>query len=217
MLDDSALERSSVAANCAMNRERGLAGPNSYTKELGFDPLGWVRGRPDAAWLDLCCGSGRALIEASRWLTMMGDPDGVRLVGVDLVDYFAEPPVEQRVEFLTASIAAWLPHGSFDLITCVHGLHYVGDKLGVLARALTWLRPGGLFVADLDLANVKAPGGPRRLAAQLRAQGVAYDGRRRRLTCEGPRILKLPYEYVGADDHAGPNYTGQPVVDSHYR
>jgi SAM-dependent methyltransferase len=176
-----------------------------------------VRGLPDAAWLDLCCGSGRALIEASRWLTTMGEPDGVRLVGVDLVDSFVTPPAEQRVEFLTASIAAWLPHGSFDLITCVHGLHYVGDKLGVLTRALTWLRPEGLFVADLDLANVRVPDGKRRLAARLRAQGVTYDGRRHRITCEGPRKLELPYEFAGADDHAGPNYTGQPVVDSHYR
>src|SRR5689334_4762791 len=39
LLDDAALELSAVVANCAMNRERQLAGVNSYTRELGFNPL----------------------------------------------------------------------------------------------------------------------------------------------------------------------------------
>ena len=25
----------------------------------------------------------------------------------------------------------------------------------------------------------------------------------------------MPYRYLGADDRAGPNYTGQPAVDSY--
>ena len=28
--------------------------------------------------------------------------------------------------------------------------------------------------------------------------------------------MDLPYRYLGADDRAGPNYTGQPAVDSYY-
>ena len=28
--------------------------------------------------------------------------------------------------------------------------------------------------------------------------------------------MNLPYRYLGADDQAGPNYTGQPAVDSYY-
>jgi hypothetical protein len=102
LIDDGALERSSVAANCAMNRERGLDGPNSYTKELGFAPLDLLRGRTDPAWLDLCCGSGRALLDAARRWADAGDPVGVRLVGVDLVDYFAAPPADHSVELVTA-------------------------------------------------------------------------------------------------------------------
>ena len=74
MLDDARLERSAVVANNAMNRERGLAGVNSYERELGFDPAT----RAGEAWLDLCCGSGRALIQAAR--------PGLTLVGVDLVE-----------------------------------------------------------------------------------------------------------------------------------
>jgi len=39
LLDDGDLTLSAVVANCAMNRERQLAGVNSYTRELGFNPL----------------------------------------------------------------------------------------------------------------------------------------------------------------------------------
>ena len=61
LLDDAALEMSAVVANCAMNRERQLAGVNSYARELGFDPLTVVsaqarsggRGQDGTvAWLD---------------------------------------------------------------------------------------------------------------------------------------------------------------------
>lgn len=202
LLDDQALHASSVVANNAMNRERQLHGVNSYAKVLGFDPLT----RAGTAWLDLCCGSGRALIQAAEQTT------GVTLTGVDLVDAFR--PAPPGVTLVAAPLETWTPGREFDLITCVHGLHYVGDKLGVLSRVLRWLTPGGMFVADLDLASIQ-PGG-RPLAALLRVAGIGYDARRKRITCTGPRALDLPYRYLGADDRAGPNYTGQPAVTSYY-
>jgi SAM-dependent methyltransferase len=206
LLDDRALHDSPVVANNAMNRERRLAGVNSYTRELGFDPVD----RAGNGWLDLCCGSGRALIQAAQGRD-------VDIVGVDLVDAFAPG---DGPALIAAPIETWAPGRDFDLITCVHGLHYIGDKLGVLARALRWLTPAGLFVADLDLASIRLPDGRpagRRLTAQLRAAGVTYDARRRRISCTGPRDLDLSYDYLGADDRAGANYTGQPAVDSYYR
>jgi SAM-dependent methyltransferase len=221
LLDDAALERSAVVANCDMNRERQLAGVNSYAKELGFDPLAEVAARhaaagagaPPPAWLDLCCGTGRALIQAAGQA-------GVALVGVDLVDAFDPVPAQSPgLELVQASVVTWTPARSFDLITCLHGLHYVGDKLAVLARAASWLTPAGRLVADLDLSDVRlADGRPagRRLAGALRAEGFGYDARRRRIGCEGRRDVHLPYRYLGADDEAGPNYTGQPTVRSHY-
>ena len=111
------------------------------------------------------------------------------------------------------------PDRPFDLITCVHGLHYVGDKLGLIARAASWLAEDGLFVASLDLHNLKfADGKPagRRMAADLRRAGLEYDRRRRLVVCRGRKVVELPYRYLGADDRAGPNYTGQPAVDSYY-
>jgi SAM-dependent methyltransferase len=211
LLDDDALERSSVVANCQMNRERRLTG---YGRELGIDRVDILRTRPVVRWLDLCCGTALALIEASQ---RFGDE--VEIVGVDLVDFFAGPSRPPRLRLITASITVWEPGATFDLITCVHGLHYVGDKLGVLSRAVTWLADDGLFVGNLDTRSIRredgAPAG-RRLSTALRESGLLYDARHRRITCEGRRDVDLPYRYLGSDNQAGPNYTGQPAVNSHY-
>jgi SAM-dependent methyltransferase len=224
LLDDEALERSAVVANCSMNRERQLAGVNSYARELGFDPLqevvaARIGGSGTAAWLDLCCGSGRALVQAARQVHRAGLAGQVVLAGVDLVDAFdAVPGPAAGLELVCAPVAAWEPARSFDLITCVHGLHYIGDKLALLTRAAGWLTAGGRLVADLDLADVRA-GGPaagRRLRSRLRAAGFAYSPRRHQVTCTGRRDVRLPYAYLGADDRTGPGYTGQPAVTSYY-
>jgi SAM-dependent methyltransferase len=228
LLDEVALGRSSVVANCAMNRERQLAGVNSYARELGFNPLETItaqiasgsRPRPGAAaWLDLCCGSGRPLVQAAQQLSQAGLGGQATLIGVDLVDTF-EPPAQPLpgLELVCASVADWQPAQRFDLITCVHGLHYIGDKLGLLARAASWLTPAGRLVADLDPADIRVDGAfaSRQLTRHLRRAGFAYNARRHQITCVGPRDVRLPYTYLGADDRAGPGYTGQPAVCSHY-
>src|SRR5215472_7566192 len=87
LLGDAELERSSIVANCRMNRERNLAGSNGYDRELGFNPFDFLRGRAadgrETAWLDLCCGTGKALIQAAGLVHAEGL--GVEIVGVDLV------------------------------------------------------------------------------------------------------------------------------------
>ncbi|NUK01075.1 hypothetical protein [Streptomyces lunaelactis] len=108
----------------------------------------------------------------------------------------------------------------YDLITCVHGLHYVGDQLGLLARAATWLAPQALLIAHLDpdsirCADDRSDGRPA--LAALRAAGFSYSARHHRLTLRGARRVDLPWSYLGADPHAGPNYTGQPAVASYYQ
>jgi SAM-dependent methyltransferase len=227
LLDDAALEVSAVVANCAMNRERQLAGVNSYTRELGFNPLQVLTaqiarggGTGTAAWLDLCCGSGRALIQAAGQLRRAGLAGRAVLAGVDLVDAFDPVPgPAPGLELVCARAGAWAPARPFDLITCVHGLHYIGDKLALLTRAASWLTPAGRLAADLDLSAVQVGGGPaaaRRLASRLRAAGFAYSARRHQITCTGWRDTRLHYTYLGADDRAGPGYTGQPAVCSYY-
>jgi SAM-dependent methyltransferase len=233
LLDEAALVQSAVVANCAMNRERQLSGVNSYARELRFNPLadlvarisGSTGAEPGtaepgtAAWLDLCCGSGRALVQAARQLHKAGLSGRATLVGVDLVDTF-EPLAEPLpgLELVTASVASWQPALRFDLITCVHGLHYIGDKLALLSRAASWLTPAGRLIADLDLAAIRLDGQPasRKVARRLREAGFSYDSRRHQITCAGHREVRFPYAYLGADDRAGPGYTGQPAVCSHY-
>ena len=225
LLGDTELERSAVVANCVMNRERQLAGVNSYERELGFNPLTFLVSRlasqpadVTVGWLDLCCGTGRAVVQAAGQLASAGLVGRAVLFGVDLAGMFDAVPASAPVRLITGSAVTWEPGQAFDLITCVHGLHYVGDKLAVLTRAATWLTPTGLFVADLDLASIQVAGtsGSRRLATRLRAAGFSYSSRRHQVTRTGPAQISLPYTYLGADDHAGPGYTGQDAVSSHY-
>ncbi|MCY0934921.1 class I SAM-dependent methyltransferase [Streptomyces sp. H34-S4] len=219
LLTEDALERSSVIANNAMNRERGLTGVNSYARDLGFDPVARLTsaGSGAPAWLDLCSGEGRALREALGAL-----PGGAVLTGVDLVGPLAPLPVPAGLELVTGSVARWAPPRgrTYDLITCVHGLHYVGDPLGLLGRAAGWLAPGGLLIAHLDPEAIRFPDGApagRAAVAALRAAGFRYSARHHRVAFDGPgRAVTLPFRYLGADPGAGPNWTGQPAVGSHY-
>lgn len=222
LLTDDELERSAVVANCRMNRERSLTGSNGYAKEVGFNPLDVleeraVASRP-AAWLDLCCGSGQALIEAAHAARSVGLE--VEIVGVDLVGMFLSPgPGLADLRLVEASLSHWEPGRRFDLITCVHGLHYVGDKLGLIARAASWLAEGGLFVATLDLDNLRTAddrSASRQFATELRREGLEYDRKKRLVLCRGRNEVRLPCRYLGADPEAGPNFTGQPAVNSHY-
>jgi len=222
LLNDNSLERSSVVANCQMNRQRTLTGSNGYAKELRLNPLDVLLGRARAKvrWLDLCCGEGKALMEAAQIIYGQGLDDKFEIVGVDLV----APPSPSEPGFscvclIRASLTGWLPTERFDLITCVHGLHYVGDKLGVVLRAASWLADDGQFVANLDLNNIKLAGGrvaSRVVAKELRQVGLEYDSRRKLVHCSRRIEAQLPFRYCGADDQAGPNYTRQPAVDSYY-
>jgi len=224
LLSDASLEQSHVVANCRMNRERNLTGSNGYSKEIGFNPVEFVRERVQparkAAWLDLCCGTGKALIQAAQIIEAESLDEKIEIVGVDLVGMFHAPDQDQScLRLLEASLTSWSPTGSFDLITCVHGLHYVGDKLRLVSRAISWLTGEGLFVANLDMSNIKfadSSAAGRRVSTELRQGGLEYDRRRRLVICRGKTTIRLPFRYLGADDQSGPNYTGQPAVDSYY-
>jgi SAM-dependent methyltransferase len=220
--DNRALEASHIVANCRMNRQRGLA---SYAAELRFDPrqilTASLAKSPDVAWLDLCCGSGAALAEAAEFYLSAGLQRRVVICGIDLVGMFAPQTRDySNLTLLKDSVHRWKAPHQFDLITCVHGLHYVGDKLGLIARALSWLTPNGLFAAHLDLANLKLVDRGSfagALGRQFKALDLRYHRRFHLLTCQGQREVQFAYEYQGADDLAGTNFTGQEAVDSYYR
>jgi hypothetical protein len=44
-LNNHQLEQSNAVANSTMNRDRRCVGSNSYTKELGFNPIGFLESR----------------------------------------------------------------------------------------------------------------------------------------------------------------------------
>ena len=122
---------------------------------------------------------------------------------------------------MESSLRVWRPDHDFDLITCVHGLHYVGDKLRLVAGAASWLVDDGLFVANLDSKNLKlADGraGGRKIVADLRRAGLDYDSRKRLLVCHGRKTVSLPYQYLGADDCVlGRTIRDNPPWDWYYQ
>ncbi|HEY7547846.1 MAG TPA: methyltransferase domain-containing protein [Blastocatellia bacterium] len=224
LLDDIALERSWVVANSLMNRERGCAGGNSYAKELALNPIEFLRqrlsARNQASWLDICCGSGKALIEAASCFKSGKLNAQLCFVGIDLTPMFFDfDPYARFLRLESASIFSWRPDREFDLITCVHGLHYVGDKLKLIRLASSWLADEGFFIANIDPANFRLADGTnagRMMIGELRKKGFQYDSKKHLLSIQGKRKLELKFRYLGADDKAGSNYTGQPAVNSYY-
>ncbi|MFI9614412.1 hypothetical protein ACIHCM_22575 [Streptomyces sp. NPDC052023] len=66
----------------------------------------------------------------------------------------------------------------------MHGLHYVGDQLGLLARAASWLVPDGLLIGALRPAlgarrgrlTGRAGGGAERRPSARRRHGHYAPG-----------------------------------------
>lgn len=226
-LDDTRLERSSIVANNRMNRERQATGTNGYETDLGLNPIEFVYDRLSASgqmpprWLDLCCGRGRAICEAVEALANVPGIEESYFLGVDLVGMFDALPADcSHAELIEASLHDWNTSLKFDLITCSHGLHYVGDKLGLLQRAASWLRPNGLLVANLDSQNLKLIDSRATITRRLRESGFDYCKKTRLVRFHNNAecgTIDFRVTYLGADDQAGPNYTGQEAVNSYYR
>lgn len=214
------LAASPVVANCRMNRERELSGGNSYTRDLCLNPVEFLTSRLEdqqsVCWLDLCCGRGRALITAARQFAESGTE--VKITGVDLVGMFDAVDVP-NLTLVESAVEDWEPAHSYDLITCVHGLHYVGDKIGAVSRAVSWLTETGRFRAHLDSQNLRHlqyQGFGRVIVRHLRESGLEFDARRKIIGCAQKCHVSVPWIYLGADDEAGPNFTGQSAVNSWY-
>ncbi|MFL5743673.1 MAG: methyltransferase domain-containing protein [Niastella sp.] len=160
LLAENELIWSWVVANSKMNRERNASGVNSYEKELKFRPEEFlekhIQQYGQVKWLDLCCGQGKALIQTGEWLLSKGLQDKATLKGIDLVDAFQTISRDITcVDFEVRSLVDWSSIVQFDLITCVRGLHYIGDKIKVLASVFERLTPEGVFIANLDLSNIQ--------------------------------------------------------------
>ncbi len=220
LLTDAELHDSPVVANSTMNRQRVATGVNSYARELPFDPLDFLSHLPPpVAWLDLCCGEGRAILEGARYFRDRIGYAGSVFCGVDLVDGFAAVQADESAEFIVSSLPGFETPRQFDLITCIHGLHYIGDKLQVIADAATWLKPGGVLLASFDpqsIFDAQYQSLSRKVLQQLRKNNFEYAPRQHLLRCNSGANFNTTWSYLGASDAAGPNYTGQPAVHSYY-
>jgi ubiquinone/menaquinone biosynthesis C-methylase UbiE len=221
LLPENKLIWSPVVANTRMNRERKASGINSYEKEFGFKPESFLEARimenGHAAWVDLCCGRGNALNQTAAYLEEKGLMDKAILEGVDLLDTITSN-VENKIRYQFLPLLQWKPEKEYDLITCSHGLHYIGDKIKAIQQAFSALKPTGLFIANLDLVNMVIEGetSTKYLKKIFSEHKIQYDGRKKLLQQTGKRYIEFGLEYKGADDKAGPNYTGQDVVTSYY-
>jgi hypothetical protein len=140
------------------------------------------------------------------------------LTGIDLVDHFTLLPGDLHCVRFTAAAVAEGIEGSYDLITCIHGLHYLGDKLQALEHLFAALDTYGLFAGNFAMESIRAerPGITDYVKNKLKQAGIAYNSRRHRIECRGRKQVCFGLEFLGADDTAGPNYTGQEAVDSWY-
>jgi len=207
-----------------MNRKRKATGINSYEKDIQFHPISFLERRikqPTIQWLDLCCGEGNALIETAQYFQNKKENQPIQLRGIDLVDYFGDRSgLQQYLTFKSLNLSEWLPQKKYDLITCVHGLHYVGDKLGLILKAVTALKSDGLFIGNLDLHNIKIEGhssSTKILKSYFDKHKINYNLRTKLLKIAGSKTIEFQFDYLGADDKAGPNYTGMEVVNSFYQ
>ncbi|MBO9564035.1 MAG: methyltransferase domain-containing protein [Niastella sp.] len=223
LLTEQELIWSDVVANNRMNRKRKASGVNSYEKELRFKPETFLNSllqqKGQVKWLDLCCGEGNALLQYARELYGKGFQEQATLKGIDLVDQFQPiPEFVSCVQFEVRSLIDWTAGDQYDLVTCVHGLHYAGDKIRVIQAALQAVADNGLLLANLDLNSIKVEGDPlhKQLKGLFKANNIDYNGRLKLLVCKGPRNIPVHLTYLGANDQAGPNYTGQDAVDSYY-
>jgi SAM-dependent methyltransferase len=221
LLPEESLIWSPIVVNSRMNRERNSSGVNSYEQEFRFRPEEFLKTRIKesgyASWLDLCCGQGKALIQTSEYFRKLGLQEKVKLHGIDLVDTF--PAVDKRItclELESGSLTNWLPKATYDLITCVHGLHYLGDKLKVIEINIKALNPEGLFIANLDLNNIVIQGEKSFLKDYFKKNGINYNSRFKIFKKIGPGNIKFDLKYLGADDEYGTNYTGQDSITSYY-
>ncbi|MBC7863719.1 MAG: methyltransferase domain-containing protein [Bacteroidia bacterium] len=223
LLPENKLILSPIVANNKMNRERNASGINSYEKEFKFKPEKFLTDHINkygkVKWLDLCCGQGKALVQCAEFLEKNNFQNKAQLKGIDLIDYFIPVPTKINcLEFEVASLINWTPKEKYDLITCVHGIHYLGDKLLVLSKIFGAISKEGCFIGNFDLKSIVISVDPKneKLKNIFKVNGINYNGRTKIISCKGTKKINFGLKYLGADENAGPNYTGQEAVNSHY-
>lgn len=223
--NDDELSWSSVVANNAMNRKRVALGVNSYEKDIKINIASYLKSiesEQEVRWIDLCCGEGNALLEVANILKKEANNSRYKLEGIDLVGYFNPSvfEVENILEIGEINLSDWKTSFKYDLITIVHGLHYIGDKLKLIRYAASRLKSDGILLANLDIRDVEITNevdSKKIIQEYFGKEGVDYNLRTKLLSIKGNKNMQDDFIYLGADDKVGANYTGQDVVKSYYK
>lgn len=222
-VSDHELLNSPVVANSIMNRSRALKGVNSYERDLKFDIsqfiLNRIKHNGAVNWCDICCGEAKALLAMYDILCAGYSGKNIELFGIDLV-------VNKAYDLSTDKIHLCITEGNVmeyplpfkaELITCVHGLHYIGDKLGLLQRLYADLEIQGVLIAHIDPDNLKLPMDWKALLRSIRKNGVDIVYKNHIITItKNDRDFIHGLVYKGATISETPNYTGIIAVDSCY-
>ena len=134
-------------------RQQWSEGPNAQVADLLAD-------LPPGTAVDLAAGEGRHAL----WLASLG----WSVTAVDFsavgIDRGRSRPGADAVTWVTADVLTWsAPPSSLDLVLVAY-LHLpTDDVVGLLHRAVDWLRPGGrLLLLGHDLDNLtRGVGGPQ--------------------------------------------------------
>ena len=117
--------------------------------------------KPGARVLDLCCGTGASALPAAEAV----GPAGM-VLGIDITEALLERARTKAAAAgfrhatfeATAVESLQFAEGSFDAVISVFGLFFVDDMAGLLARAWSWLAPGGVVAITSWGEQVLAPG-----------------------------------------------------------
>ena len=160
------------------------------------------------------------MIQSAKFIKENKHENKIGLEGIDLVSYFSEySAYEGILRLIQMNLENWTPNKKYDLVTIVHGLHYIGDKISLLEKVSNALNQDGKLLGNFSLENVRIQGvkdSEKMLRKIFKESGIVYNSRTKMIEITESISLSSKFKYLGADDQVGPNYTGQPVVDSVY-
>lgn len=116
---------------------------------------------PGARVVDLCCGTGASALPAAEAVGPSGSVLGVDLTPalVEVARARAAAAGLAHARFAAGDVAALaFAPGSVDAVISVFGLFFVDDIPGQLARAWSWLAPGGGLATTVWGETVLSPG-----------------------------------------------------------
>jgi SAM-dependent methyltransferase len=182
-----------VSTSVFHDRDRWLSLLQALLDPATVRRLEHVGVRP--GWQALEVGAGRGSI--ALWLAERVGPAG-RVVATDIDTALLDELGDDRIEVLEHDVLVDdFPPESFDLVHCRALLVHLSDPDTALERMTSWLRPGGVLVAEEPWTDVARLAPDPVVAAAAGALGETLDGAfARRLA---PALRATGLERIEAD------------------